>query len=127
MSETVFECRGPEDVQRVLEELAAVVPEEVAEALYREGEGVMSDSKRMTPVDTGFLRASGYVNEPGAGPAIEVELGYWARYAAPVHDRTNARHANGSALFLQMALDEHVPGMGRRIVDRVMARLGRRG
>lgn len=124
LSETTFECNGPEDVERVLRELAAAVPEEVARGLYREAEGVMNDSKRMTPVDTGYLRASGYVNDPVVSPdAIEVQLGYWANYAVYVHDLPY-NHVNGSPRFLEMALDDRMPGMGRRIIDRVMQRIG---
>lgn len=124
LSEATFECNGPEDVARILQELAAAVPEEVANALYREGEVIMNDSKRMTPVDTGYLRASGYVNDPTISPdAIEVQLGYWANYAVYVHDLPY-NHVNGSPRFLEMALDDRTPGMGRRIIDRVMARMG---
>lgn len=125
MSETFFRCDSPEDVQRVLRELIAAVPEEMAEGMWREGERIMNDSKRMTPVDTGYLRASGYVNDPTiSSDGVEVELGHWANYAAPVHDRVNVQHETGTARFLEMALDEHVPGIGRRIVDRVMKRIG---
>ncbi len=126
MSETTFECDSAEDVERVLRELAAAVPDEVARGLYHEAEMIMNDSKRMTPVDTGYLRASGYVLDPTVGgDAIEVQLGFWANYAAYVHDLPY-NHVNGSPRFLEMALDDRMPGMGRRIIDRVMKRIGGR-
>ena len=70
-------------------------------ALYEMGLRVMAQSKKETPVDTGRLRGSGYVQPPidsRNGPTME--LGFGTDYALFVHEDLEAHHSVGKAKFL---------------------------
>lgn len=68
---------------------------------------VLGTSKKLTPVDTGNLRAGTYtkllggLNNPGA------EIGYTAAYAVFVHERTELHHPVGQSKFLETALKQN--------------------
>ncbi len=85
-------------------------------ALYQMGFAIMGRSKRLVPVDTGRLRASGYVAPP-VGGALEpvVEIGYGTNYAVPVHERTEVNHPVGQAMFLKKAVDDLSQGFARKV------------
>jgi hypothetical protein len=52
-------------------------PNEVAKALVKEAELTMTESKRECPVDTGALRASGFVESPViTSKRVSIKLGY---------------------------------------------------
>ena len=90
----------------LMDKLRALFPKfaEAAEAGCADwGEDVMYFSKRLCPVDTGELRASGYV-ETYSGQSntwIEVVLGYPKDYAIYVHENMEAHHEVGQAKFLE--------------------------
>jgi hypothetical protein len=68
-------------------------------------------SQKYVPVDTGELKASGYLRSGSQGKRKLAEMGYGrggqAPYATFVHERTDIAHkAPTSAKFLQRALDE---------------------
>jgi hypothetical protein len=91
-----------------------------AGALFREGERIMTRSKRdFVPVLTGALRASGRVEPPQiAGTEITVILGYGgasAPYALVVHEDLQAHHTVGSAKYLEIPRNEAVAGMDARL------------
>ena len=65
----------------------------------------MGLSKRLTPVDIGALRASGYVTLPEfQGSRVVVELGYGGdisySYAVKQHERLDFHHEVGQAKYL---------------------------
>ena len=77
----------------------------VATGLYLESNNLMGLSKRLTPVDIGALRASGYVTLPEMhGSLIIVELGYGGdisrTYAVVQHERLDFHHEVGQAKYL---------------------------
>jgi hypothetical protein len=76
-------------------------------AIYQKGLAVNATAAPLVPVDTGRLRASGYVAPPEGGM---VEVGYGADYAVPVHERTEIGHKVGQAKFLETAVNEHRSG-----------------
>lgn len=95
----------------------------VAAALYEEGERIMGEAKRLCPVDTGTLRASGHVSEPTVTPGdgVIVLLGFGgpaADYAVYVHERLDVHHPNGQAKFLSMPAEAAAAGMNTRVAAR---------
>lgn len=69
------------------------------------GEHVIGDSQQLTPVDTGFLAASGTTTPAELkGSSIEKEIGHNAEYAAAVHERLDQQHKQGQAKFLSTAI-----------------------
>lgn len=106
-----------------LDRVARVVPEKVARALYEEAQEIRTRSMRLTPVDTGALRASHVVSGPErVGNVTEVVIGVGgpaAPYAVYVHENLDARHPVGQAKFLQDAVLGALPGFARRIAARI--------
>ena len=88
----------------------------VGGAVYREASRVMASSIREVPVDTGRLRATGFVSAPDTTTRdVSVQLGYGTDYALPVHERTEVSHAVGKAKFLDDPLNAARSGMADRI------------
>ena|SRR5690242_17900092 len=100
--------------------------------LYLEAEGIMAQSKELVPVDTGTLRASGFVLPPVQdGTVMRVELGYGGPaakinpktgessdgYAVYVHENLEAHHPHGMAKFLEIPFD----GAKRQMTTRIAA------
>ena len=122
-----FTCRSPEELKEKIKRFAQVFPDGVKQALWEQASIIMNESKGQVPVDTGFLRSTGYVNEPfDEGSKIAVEMGYYANYAAPVHDRPDppVHHEVGKAFFLADPFEEKGPDLQRNIVARVEEMLG---
>lgn len=103
-----------------LRDLKEKFPDRVKAALYHEANIEMTESKRRVPVDTGSLRASGYVAQPERdGNKLSVELGYNKDYAVYVHENLEALHPHGEAKFLESVLTESAGSMAQRIATRV--------
>ena len=56
------------------------------------GAYLLAESLKLVPVDTGVLRASGFVRSTGHGLSTEVRVGYTAAHAVFVHEITTKRH-----------------------------------
>ena len=123
---------GTDAIKRALAALGTDVLPALAAALYQVGEGVMTDAKLLTPVDTGNLRASGHVSPPAVqGSKVSVTLGFGGPagsgnhggqsnaesvgYAVYVHENMEAHHPVGQAKFLESALKARTSGMAGRI------------
>jgi len=122
-----FKCRSVAELTERIERLAQVFPEGVGQAMHEEAGIIMNESAPQVPVDTGFLRSTGYVKDPyQEGQTITVEMGYYANYAAPVHDIPDppVHHEVGKAHFLSDPFDAKAPELPRRIVERVESYLG---
>jgi len=128
------EVKGTEELHRVLEKLGERAQAELGKALYAEAELIMTESKKQVPVDTGTLRASGFVKEPETkGGKVEVELGYGGpaskvnpktgqrteEYAYWVHERLDLKHEVGKAKFLEDPVKAAAPKLPRAIADRL--------
>jgi hypothetical protein len=74
--------------------------------LYTEGLEIMAAAKKLCPVDTGALRASGFVEIPVLkGGRVVLLMGFGgpaASYAYKVHEDLTARHTVGQAKFLEV-------------------------
>lgn len=106
-----FKIRGMDKLKRQLKKMGTSTRliQEGARALVLAAEGVMNESKRIVPVDTGALRSSGQVKTPRITKRkVIVELGYGdssVDYATRVHDNVNLRHEPpGQSKFLEKPL-----------------------
>lgn len=106
-------------------------------ALYRVAEEIMTAAKKLTPVDTGNLRASGHVLKPEVqGSSITVTLGFGGPagsgegqnkdvgYAVPVHERLDLNHPVGQAKYLEQPMLEAARDLEARLRDQIMIGLG---
>ena len=131
--------KGAAELARTMRRIGSMpfVEFQLGTALYAEGEKIMTESKRIVPVDTGNLRASGHVFPPlvSAGSTMTVGLRYGgtaAKYALSVHEnprsgrtggitpsgRKRKRYAaTGRWKYLEEPVTRALPGL--------MARLGR--
>lgn len=116
---------------------ARVVPALKTE-MYQEASGILAASMPLVPVDTGALRASGYVSEPlREGNRITVTVGYGgvaskinpktgestAGYALYVHENLEAFHKVGTAKYLELPFNAATRDMSTRIVRNIRNRL----
>ncbi len=98
----------------------------VAPALYQRANLIMTEAKRLTPVDTGALRASGHVDEPSVkGAEISVALGFNTPYAIPVHENLTARHPVGQAKYLEEPMLAASKTIGADVKSAIEKSLGR--
>jgi len=115
-----IELTGTEELNRELKRLQRVYPEAAAAALYAEGMAIMALSQKKTPVDTGRLRATGYVAPPvQTGQEHVVEMGYGTDYGLAVHESTWIPHKVGEAKFLENAVNERKVGWAERLAKRI--------
>lgn len=118
-----LEIKGADLLLRNIASLAKHGAREVAGAAYEEMEIEMAEAKNRTPVDTGVLRASGFVNPPAVrGRAFEIVLGFGGAakdYAVPQHERTDYFHTVGQAKYLESVIDEGRDNYPQRIARRV--------
>jgi hypothetical protein len=122
---------GVKEAVARLKGIERVTPTALADALYVEGELIMTTSKRSwVPVDLGTLRASGRVERPRiSGSNVSVELGFGgaaAAYALIQHERTDFNHpGQGRAKYLEGPVKEAAPTIGRKIARRLQRAWGR--
>lgn len=125
-----FRVKGDRELRSALRRLGPRAETALSGALYREGETIMNRSKRLTPVDTGTLRSTGHVQRPRKrGGVITVTLGFGgpaARYAAIVHEMTEANFTVGQAKYLQEPFENAVEGLTQRLAREVRRSIGRR-
>ena len=111
------------EVEQEIRKYALKFPEKIKPILYEEAQEIMSESKKQCPVDTGALRASGYVNEPEeTKEGIYVQMGYGgpsAPYAIYVHERLDLHHRVGKAKFLEDPVKDRAPQLPRRIASKL--------
>lgn len=109
--------------RRITDLLQTHLPKIVGDAMRAEMEIELTEAQNRTPVDTGTLRASGFVSGPSSdGSDLSVSIGFGGpgiEYAIPVHEDLEAFHAVGQAKFLESTLLESVSHLGNRIAARV--------
>lgn len=105
-----------ENFQKVIERIENVTPE----ALVFGVQPIFDKSQELVPVDTGRLKASGFVVTRDTARGVGVFVGYGRfgkpHYAGFVHERLDVRHAAGKqAKFLEAAINEHIGTFERRV------------
>ncbi len=110
-----------EEMLRSLQTFAEAWPSEMAQAAWQGGAAVLNVSRRMCPVDTGFMRGSAYEAEPVVQDGhVSVELGYGADYSIYVHENLLAHHKPPTqAKFLEIPLIQAAPRMVEELLLRV--------
>ena len=110
-------------VLRALHGLANGVLQEAASAGFQELEIEMAEMQERTPVATGALKSTGFVNPPEIGRhEATVTLGFGGPaigYAIYVHENPDAFHPVGQAFFMTSVLDESAPHLAKRISRRM--------
>lgn len=99
---------GADEVKKNLRELQRRVLQAVKAGVYLAANNIMTDAKRRTPVDTGALRASGYVTPPQkSGGDVVSEIGFGGvatKYAVYQHE-LETTHEVGERRYLANAID----------------------
>ncbi len=90
-----------------------------------EMEEMLTQSKRDTPVATGNLKNSGYLEMRVAKAGVKIEVGHRADYAVPVHENLAIVHENGKAKFLEDALNAASDGYDERVAMHVLDALSK--
>ena len=83
-------------------------PKKLERGLLKAGKFLLKESKKVTPLDTGFLRASGKVvvnTSDKFRPELTVE--YTAPYAVYVHENPDAFHPVGDYKYLERPAREY--------------------
>lgn len=89
-----------------LRRIALESPRAYGQGLYLFLAHVLTKAMRYSPVDTGTLRQSRWLSEPGViGTSFRAEMGFFAYYALAVHESRN-KPKTGRRRFLAVALDE---------------------
>ncbi|MEW5725093.1 MAG: HK97 gp10 family phage protein [Thermodesulfobacteriota bacterium] len=100
---------GQRSVIRNLRKAIAQIEGATAEGLREAALLVKNRAVKITPVDTGNLRNSAYVEMGEVGPKTVAEIGYTASYAPFVHEINKRYRAPGTGWkFLETALKQSV-------------------
>lgn len=102
-----YELEGLQKVQRNLNEKIDEIEEKSEKGIKEAGLLVERESKQRTPVDTGNLKGGTYTETITSSKGTGVEIGYTAKYAIHVHERTELNHPVGEAKFLEKALRDN--------------------
>jgi len=113
---------GP--LEKKLDEAPRSAKQAAAASLYQSAEEIMTESKsNYVPVDTGALRASGFVQPPIIDDrSISVALSYGGPavdYALVVHENPDARHPHGQWKYLETPLKAHVGDVADRVIEAI--------
>lgn len=104
-----FSMKGADKVHRAMKRAQVDVEKATAAAVYVAANVVMTNAKQRAPIDTGVLRASGYVTLPVPSKNPKVEVGFGgaaAPYALAQHEHTEFKHEVGEAKYLEKAIAE---------------------
>lgn len=95
--------------ERELSRYASRLSSAMDAAVLQSAETVMQDSQALCPVATGTLRDSAVTAAEVQGDVVTAAVGYTASYAPAVHEKTDIRHTNGQAKFLEDAVKRYEP------------------
>lgn len=118
------QLRGLDNLIRAVERHKGLKPV-VEKAVFTEANTVLNESKKIVPVATGALRASGKVDPPATDDGVTlVEISYGgaaAPYALYVHEIPEYRHAAGKSFkFLEIPAMAHRDKFTRAVKERVL-------
>lgn len=84
--------RGLQTVIGRLRQSNAIYNQRLHNGIVRAAAVIFRASQQLVPIDTGFLRASGFVRVTGTGIKTVAAIGYTAAYAIYVHENLEALH-----------------------------------
>src|SRR5581483_3232082 len=117
--------KGQDQLAAALAQAGPLAMEALKSAMVQEQEQVMAEAKKLCPVDTGVLRASGTVLPPAeTGMSAEVVAGFGgaaSAYAVPVHERMGVHHPTGQAKFLEQPFLERAATLPAKLAAKVAA------
>lgn len=102
---------------KVINHIENITPEAIRFGL----KPIFDESQRLVPVDTGDLKASGFIEVRKTSTGATAAIGY-ARHGRPnyagfVHERLDFRHASPTqAKFLEVAVNTRIGDFQRRVV-----------
>ena len=77
------------------------IKEGIEDGVAESAEIIESESKKLTPVDSGALKDSHYTSTGKKGSVIVGETGLTEEYAVPVHENLQRNYDTGEAKFLE--------------------------
>lgn len=116
--EIAVKTTGEKDLAKLIKKYGEKGADAFAGAAYMWATNVISTAMKLTPVFTGFLRDSRYVELPvvtGAG-AFKIGMGFSAPYAVFVHE-IHKRYIVGEWKFMETALNWHAPSAMREVAQ----------
>lgn len=118
-------------IQRSINDIFKSLENATPEALLEAMQPTFEKALYYTPVDTGDLKSSGYMQTKKQGKNIELEIGFGKGgqppYAAHVHERTDIPHAAPTrAKFLQSAIEEDAQDIPNRLAAALKKRMKRK-
>ena len=100
---------GQDRVIRNLAQYATRLSFAMDAAVLESAETVKETSQALCPVATGALRESAVTAAEVQSDVVTAAVGYTASYALAVHEKTEIRHTNGQAKFLEDAVKQYEP------------------
>jgi len=98
----------------------------VQRAIYEFGAAVLGEAKKICPVETGALVASGNMEATGSGSKVIVTIGFNTSYALAVHEVLTAFHTPPTrSKFLATAMQEMAPKFIPWIEEKLTEELGK--
>jgi hypothetical protein len=115
------------DIQLLADAIARIpsnFPNLLEKAIYEEANVIFNESQKLVPVDTGALRASGFVHAPkNENNRTFVRVTYGgpaAHYALYVHENLYSTHtAPTQAKYLETPLYRQVPVLIKNLATRI--------
>lgn len=124
MSPKQLKVTGLEQVEANIQRIIKENWKDAKKALIQEGNIILNDSVKQTPVEFGDLRRSGTVEEvKDTKKEYEIAIGFNTTYAAAVHENLNAHHDVGTAKYLEDPLMARIDDILKNVAKRVKAGL----
>ena len=106
------ELEGQESLSRLFKRAGDGNRRALAQAIFKQANVVLNESKEIVPVDNGDLKKSGKVENPKiTATNIEVEISYGGdarAYAWIVHEDPNAQHKDGQTFkYLEIPVNNN--------------------
>ena len=106
-----FYILGIQECEETLRTIPRKFLERIGELLYDEAIKLLELTKARTPVKTGALRDSGFINQPQiTNDEVSVTISFGSEvvtWAIPVHERTYVKHVTGRSKYLESVILEY--------------------
>ncbi len=109
-----------------LKDLPKISNKSMVGVIVKWGEKIMTEAKKLTPIEFGTLRNSGHVSSPKSlGKTSTITLGFGGpakKYAVIVHETLFINHKVGQAKFLSVPFNDARPKVEKDIISSLRAR-----